>query len=86
MHQNDDDPRHCLFHEFPSEMLILLGLLNEIGAILQHEKGFGASYQQVSADELPIEEHFAAIVLWICTYCAPESTHTFVEIYYKFAK
>jgi hypothetical protein len=43
-------------------MVILSGLLKEIGAILQHEKGSGAPYQQVSADELSIEEHFAAII------------------------
>jgi hypothetical protein len=50
------------FAKFLSEILILSGLLNEIGAILQYEKGSGASYQQVSADELSIEEHFAAII------------------------
>jgi hypothetical protein len=52
---------NACFAKFLSEMVIFSGLRNEIGAILQHEKGSGASYQQVSADELSIEEHFAAL-------------------------
>jgi hypothetical protein len=55
---------NACFAKFLSEMVpvILFGLPNEICAILQHEKGSGASYQQVPADELSIEEHFAAII------------------------